>query len=112
MTSEHSTRGFPLDGRGHGQCCLKSGDVLFAGPVKPKTEIGKCVAIVGDVDAYAGGDIVISDREEAHAMFLGYYLNIATMQSPDYGDASGQADAVVHIGSGCLGVQLIHASAC
>ena len=74
--------------------------MLFAGSGETKEEIGKCVAFVDDLDAYAGGDIVILRPEEACAMFLGYYLNTATINRQKA--SKGQGDAVVHIGSGAL----------
>ncbi|MBX0328396.1 restriction endonuclease subunit S [Oscillochloris sp. ZM17-4] len=79
---------------------LKVGDVLFAGSGETKEEIGKCVAFVDDVIAYAGGDIVILRPEKACALFLGYYLNTATINRQKA--SRGQGDAVVHIGSAAL----------
>ena len=79
---------------------LKVGDVLFAGSGETKEEIGKCVAFVDDVVAYAGGDIVILRPEKVCALFLGYYLNTAPINRQKA--SRGQGDAVVHIGSTAL----------
>lgn len=38
---------------------IKKGDLLFTGSGETKEEIGKAVAFLGDVEAYAGGDIII-----------------------------------------------------
>ncbi|MFC1595823.1 restriction endonuclease subunit S, partial [Candidatus Margulisiibacteriota bacterium] len=38
---------------------IKKGDVLFAGSGETIEEIGKCVAYLNDIEAYAGGDIII-----------------------------------------------------
>ena len=54
---------------------LKHGDILFAGSGETKEEIGKCAAFVSDLEAYAGGDIVILRPEHGDSLFLGYHLN-------------------------------------
>ena len=54
---------------------LQRGDILFAGSGETKEEIGKCAAFVDDVEAYAGGDIVILRPRDADSTFLGYLLN-------------------------------------
>lgn len=54
---------------------LKPGDLLFAGSGETKEEIGKCVAFVDDMEAYAGGDIVILSPTKGHSRFLGYLFN-------------------------------------
>ena len=79
---------------------IRRGDILFAGSGETKAEIGKCVAIVDNVTAYAGGDIVILRTECGDPTFLGYYLNtpFITLQKA----SKGQGDAVVHIGSSAL----------
>jgi len=79
---------------------LKYGDILFAGSGETKEEIGKCVAFVDDVEAYAGGDIVILRTEKADPMFLGYYLNTASINRQKA--SRGQGDAVVHISATAL----------
>ena len=70
------------------------------GQVKTKGEIGKCVAVVTDLEAYAGGDIVILRAEESDPLFLGYYLNTEPINRQKA--SKGQGDAVVHISSGAL----------
>lgn len=80
---------------------LRKGDVLFAGSGETKEEIGKCVAFVDDIEAYAGGDIVILRGADADSMFLGYYLNTAPINAKKA--SKGQGDAVVHISASALG---------
>jgi len=79
---------------------LKQGDILFAGSGETKEEIGKCAAFVSDIEAYAGGDIVILRPEDSDSRFLGYYLN--TSQIAQQKASRGQGDAVVHISSSAL----------
>ncbi|MEK6743831.1 MAG: restriction endonuclease subunit S [Nitrospirota bacterium] len=79
---------------------IKYGDILFAGSGETKEEIGKCVAFVHDIEAYAGGDIVILRPEKADPLFLGYYLNTAPINRQKA--SRGQGDAVVHIGASAL----------
>lgn len=79
---------------------LKQGDLLFAGSGETKEEIGKCVAFVDDMEAYAGGDIVILRPENSNSIFLGYYLNTAPINKQKA--SKGQGDAVVHISSAAL----------
>ena len=79
---------------------LKQGDILFAGSGETKEEIGKCAALVNDVEAYAGGDIVILRTEEADPLFLGYYLNTEPISRQKA--SRGQGDAVVHISASAL----------
>lgn len=80
---------------------LRKGDILFAGSGETKEEIGKCAAFVSDVEAYAGGDIVILRPRQADAIFLGYFLNTAPISRQKA--SRGQGDAVVHIGGSSLG---------
>jgi len=79
---------------------IKCGDILFAGSGETKEEIGKCVAFVDDIDAYAGGDIVILRPNNANSLFLGCYLNTESVNRQKA--SKGQGDAVVHIGSNAL----------
>jgi type I restriction enzyme S subunit len=79
---------------------LKYGDILFAGSGETKEEIGKCVAFVNQCEAYAGGDIVILRTEYADPLFLGYYLNTASINQQKA--SRGQGDAVVHISAAAL----------
>ena len=57
-------------------------------------------AVVTDLEAYAGGDIVILRAEESDPLFLGYYLNTEPINRQKA--SKGQGDAVVHISSGAL----------
>lgn len=79
---------------------LKQGDLLFAGSGETKEEIGKCVAFIDDVEAYAGGDIVILRPKSGSALFLGYYCNTAPINAQKA--SRGQGDAVVHISATAL----------
>jgi type I restriction enzyme, S subunit len=79
---------------------LKTGDILFAGSGETKKEIGKCVAFLHDIEAYAGGDIVILRPEKVNSMFLGYYLNTPFIVRQKA--SKGQGDAIVHISSTAL----------
>ncbi len=63
---------------------LQTGDVLFAGSGETKEEIGKCAAFVDDVDAYAGGDILILRPANAHSMFLGSWIRRLTHSKPSW----------------------------
>lgn len=81
---------------------IQKGDILFACSGETKEEIGKCAAFVDEVEAYAGGDILIlrTDQEKCSDIFLGFLLNmpIAANQKA----AKGQGDAVVHISKASL----------
>lgn len=79
---------------------LQGGDLLFSGSGETKEEIGKCVAFVHEVEAYAGGDIVVLRPSWGHATFLGYFLN--TQPIVRQKASRGQGDAVVHISSRSL----------
>jgi type I restriction enzyme S subunit len=79
---------------------LKAGDILFAGSGETKGEIGKCAAFVSDIEAYAGGDIIILRPDDSDPLFLGYYLNTSLVARQKA--CRGQGDAVVHISSSAL----------
>ena len=79
---------------------LEQGDILFAGSGETKDEIGKCAAFVDDIEAYAGGDIVILRSKKADPLFLGYYLNTGPINRQKA--SKGQGDAVVHISAAAL----------
>lgn len=79
---------------------IHHGDVLFAVSGETKEEIGKCVAYVGQHEAYAGGDILILRTKIANPLFLGYYLNTEPVRQQK--SSRGQGDAVVHIGANSL----------
>ena len=74
---------------------LKYGDILFAGSGETKEEIGKCAAFIGDLEAYAGGDIVIFSPRDTNSLFLGYLLNSKAIVRQKA--SKGQGDAIVHI---------------
>jgi len=79
---------------------LRQGDILFAGSGETKEEIGKCVAFVEDVEAYAGGDIVILSLAFGDSLFWGYCLNTSSVCRQKA--SRGQGDAVVHITASAL----------
>ncbi len=75
---------------------MKNGDIVFAGSGETKEEIGKCVAFLGDEEAYAGGDlIVLSPESQYDSKFLGFVSNSSAVVAQK--SAAGQGDAVVHI---------------
>jgi len=74
---------------------LRKGDLLFAGSGETAEEIGKCVAFLGDEEAYAGGDIVILSPADQNSMYLGYLMNHTSVVKQKA--RMGQGDAVVHI---------------
>jgi type I restriction enzyme S subunit len=74
---------------------LHKGDLLFAGSGETAEEIGKCVAFLDDIEAYAGGDIVIFSPVGQNSMYLGYLMNHASITEQKA--RMGQGDAVVHI---------------
>jgi type I restriction enzyme S subunit len=76
---------------------LRTGDLLFAGSGETKEDIGKCIAYVGEVDAVAGGDIVVLRGNGYDPVFLATLLNTAPIAAQKA--RAGQGDAVVHISS-------------
>src|SRR5208337_1703045 len=74
---------------------LQRGDLLFAGSGETAEEIGKCVAFLGEEEAYAGGDIVICSPSGQDSLYLGYLMNHTSISSQKA--RMGQGDAVVHI---------------
>jgi type I restriction enzyme, S subunit len=74
---------------------IRYGDLLFTGSGETIEEIGKCVAYLGDQEAYAGGDIVILSPVRDDSMFLGYLMNHSSIVAQK--SSRGQGDAVVHI---------------
>jgi type I restriction enzyme, S subunit len=74
---------------------IYKGDLLFAGSGETAEEIGKCVAFLGDEEAYAGGDIVILRPFGQDTMFLGFLMNHSSVAKQKA--RMGQGDAVVHI---------------
>ncbi|QBG84611.1 restriction endonuclease subunit S [Xanthomonas oryzae] len=81
---------------------LRQGDLLFAGSGETKEDIGKCVALLDQAPAYAGGDILIlRPTIVVDSMFLGYLLNVPAVVRQKA--SKGQGDAVVHINAKALG---------
>ncbi len=79
---------------------IKRNDMLFAGSGETLDEIGKCVAYTKNVEAYAGGDIVIFSPRNVDCIYLSYSLNsdLITRQRRKL----GQGHSVVHIYSSGL----------
>jgi type I restriction enzyme S subunit len=75
-------------------------DLLFAASGETKEEIGKCVALTTDVEAYAGGDIIILRPDDGNPVYLGYLMNIPQIAQQKAN--RGQGDAVVHISAKAL----------
>ena len=76
------------------------GDLLFAGSGETVEEIGKCVAFLGDEEAYAGGDIVIFRPVDQDSKYLGYLMNHSCVASQKA--RMGQGEVVVHISARTL----------
>lgn len=79
---------------------LTVGDILFAGSGETKEEIGKSAAFIDNIEAYAGGDIIIFTPTGFNSKYLGYLLNapLAIKQKA----IRGQGDVIVHISAGNL----------
>ena len=75
-------------------------DILFACSGETAEEIGKCVAYLGDHEAYAGGDIVIFSPERDNPVFLAYLLNSPPLVMQK--SQMGQGNSVVHISASNL----------
>ncbi len=84
---------------------IKQNDILFAGSGETLKEIGKCIAYLGEDEAYAGGDIVIFRPYEIDGEVLGYLLNHNIVNAQKY--KLGQGHSVVHIYAKDLGTILI-----
>ncbi|MCZ7538804.1 MAG: restriction endonuclease subunit S [Anaerolineae bacterium] len=80
---------------------IQKGDLLFTGSGETSEEIGKCVAFLGEEEAYAGGDIVIFSPRGQNSMYLGYLMNHSSVANQKA--RFGQGDAVVHISARNLG---------
>lgn len=74
---------------------LRRGDLLFTGSGETAEDIGKCVAFLGDEEAYAGGDIIILSPVAQNSMFLGYLLNHSSVVKQKA--AMSQGEVIVHI---------------
>lgn len=71
------------------------GKLLLTGSGETKEDIGKCIVYTGDVDAYAGGDVIIFNQNKADSLFLGYSLNSGNSISQKMMMAKGEI--IVHI---------------
>jgi type I restriction enzyme S subunit len=80
---------------------IMSGDLLFAGSGETAEDIGKCVAFLGEEEAYAGGDIVVFTPYGQDSMYLGYLMNHPSTACQKARMAQG--DAIVHISAVSLG---------
>ena len=81
---------------------LKKGDLLFSCSGETKEDIGKCVAFISDIIAYAGGDIIIlSPQIECDSKYLGFLMNSYAINKQRYG--FGQGDSIVHISADSIG---------
>ncbi|PKH20622.1 hypothetical protein BI292_03390 [Pseudomonas sp. 43NM1] len=79
---------------------IECGDIMFAGSGETKKDIGKCVSFIDNIEAYAGGDIVILRPKNVSSLFLGYVLNAPRVSHQKA--SRGQGDAVVHISANAL----------
>jgi len=84
---------------------IKKNDILFAGSGETLDEIGKCVAYTKDMEAYAGGDIVIFGPNGIDSNYLSYSLNSELIAI--HKRKLGQGHSVVHIYSS--GLKTLHA---
>ena len=74
---------------------IQKNDILFTGSGETLEEIGKCVAYLGEGQAYAGGDIIVFRPKNTNGEFLGYLLNNDIVNYQKY--RLGQGHSVVHI---------------
>ncbi len=79
---------------------IKKNDILFAGSGETLNEIGKCVAYTKNIEAYAGGDIVIFTPNGVDCIYLSYLLNSDLITR--HRRKLGQGHSVVHIYSSGL----------
>lgn len=74
---------------------IHRGDILFAGSGETAEEIGKAAVLVDEVEAYAGGDIVIFSPRKADSVYLSYVLNSSFVRR--FIQARAQGQSVVHL---------------
>ena len=74
---------------------IYQGDILFAGSGETLYDIGKCVAIESDEEAYAGGDIIIFMPNGENSVYLSYFLNSEYILK--HRRKLGEGYSVVHI---------------
>jgi type I restriction enzyme S subunit len=83
---------------------IKKNDILFASSGETLNEIGKCVAYTKNIEAYAGGDIVIFSPKGVDGIYLSYSLNSDLITK--HRRRLGQGHSVVHIYSS--GLKTLH----
>jgi len=74
---------------------IQRNDILFTGSGETLDEIGKCVAYIKDIEAYAGGDIIIFRPKDVNSLYLSYSLNSNLLIRQKR--KLGQGHSVVHI---------------
>lgn len=75
---------------------MKTGCILFTASGETKEDIGKAVAFLDDIEAYAGGDLIIlNPKADYCSLYLGYTLN--SLISVRQRAMVAQGDSVVHI---------------
>lgn len=80
---------------------IQKGDILFAGSGETVEEIGKAVAYIGNLKAYAGGDVIIlSTKKDVNPECLSYALETDFVKKQKR--VLGQGNSVVHIYSSDL----------
>jgi type I restriction enzyme S subunit len=79
---------------------IRKDDILFAGSGETLDDIGKCVAYTKEIEAYAGGDIVIFRPKGVNSTYLSYSLNSNLLIR--HKRKLGQGHSVVHIYSSGL----------
>lgn len=80
---------------------IYKGDLLFTGSGETAEGIGKCVAFLGDDEAYAGGDVVIFTPSNQNSLYLGFLMNHTSIVAQK--SRMAQGDAIVHISAQKLG---------
>ena len=76
---------------------INKGDVLFAGSGETVDEIGKSVAYLGELKAYAGGDVIVysPNQDLVSSECLSYTLDLNSVRRQKR--YMGQGNSVVHI---------------
>ena len=75
---------------------IENNDLLFAGSGETREEIGKCASFNHNIEARAGGDVIICsiDPRKLRADFASYYLNTGGRRQLN---KLGQGNSIVHI---------------
>ena len=75
---------------------IENNDLLFAGSGETREEIGKCASFNHNIEARAGGDVIICsiDLGKLRADFASYYLNTRGRRQLN---KLGQGNSIVHI---------------